>query len=191
MDLGAAVDYARACRWSTWVSASRSGPPARRSSCGGATTGRSTTPCSIDGGASAARRQGDFAAPPLQRPSDAGLEGEEAAGQAEPLPGRSASSKTDERGVPIPSAGDDDAEDDTDIEGVVVAPDAYSRGEMLRHREFDRMTPAELRDAERLVDGSSRGSSSAGPGGTSCTRTAAASRRGRCSGATSGPAASS
>ena len=35
---------------------------------------------------------------------------------------------------------------------MVVAPDAYSRGEMLRHREFDRMTPAELRDAERLVD---------------------------------------
>ena len=33
-----------------------------------------------------------------------------------------------------------------------MAPDAYSRGEMLRHREFDRMTPAELRDAERLVD---------------------------------------
>ena len=46
----------------------------------------------------------------------------------------------------------DDAEDDSDIEGMVVAPDAYSRGEMLRHREFDRMTPAELRDAERLVD---------------------------------------
>ena len=56
------------------------------------------------------------------------------------------------RASPIPSSGDDDTDDDADIEGVVVAPDAYSRGEMLRHREFDRMTPAELRDAERLVD---------------------------------------
>ena len=35
---------------------------------------------------------------------------------------------------------------------AVIAPDAYSKLEALRHREFDRMTPAELRDAERLVD---------------------------------------
>ncbi len=35
---------------------------------------------------------------------------------------------------------------------LVISPDAYSRSEVLRHREFDRMTPAELRDAERLVD---------------------------------------
>ena len=36
--------------------------------------------------------------------------------------------------------------------GIVISPDAYSQGEVLRHREFDRMTPAELREAERLVD---------------------------------------
>jgi hypothetical protein len=35
---------------------------------------------------------------------------------------------------------------------LVVSPDAYSHSEVLRHREFDRMTPAELRDAERLID---------------------------------------
>jgi hypothetical protein len=99
------------------------------------------------------RRQGDFGAPPLQRPSeDDSLEGE-STGQAEPTAGEERmDASPDERGIPIPSTGDDDAEDDADIEGVVVAPDAYSRGEMLRHREFDRMTPAELRDAERLVD---------------------------------------
>ena len=34
----------------------------------------------------------------------------------------------------------------------IISPDAYSQGEVLRHREFDRMTPAELREAERLVD---------------------------------------
>ena len=47
---------------------------------------------------------------------------------------------------------EDDGDDDAPIEGVVISPDAYSQGEVLRHREFDRMTPAELREAERLVD---------------------------------------
>jgi uncharacterized protein with von Willebrand factor type A (vWA) domain len=98
-------------------------------------------------------RSGDFAAPPLQRPGDDDQAGEEAAGQAEPTAGDERTDMgPDERGVPVPSAGDDETEDDSDIEGIVVAPDAYSRGELLRHREFDRMTPAELRDAERLVD---------------------------------------
>ena len=59
--------------------------------------------------------------------------------------------RPDERGIPIPSSGEDE-DDDSPIEGIVVAPDAYSQGEVLRHREFDRMTPAELREAERLVD---------------------------------------
>ena len=99
------------------------------------------------------RRQGDFMAPPLQRPADEAMEGEETTGETQPMPGdQRAEHDADQRGVPMPTAGDDDATGDEDIEGVVVAPDAYSRGEMLRHREFDRMTPAELRDAERLVD---------------------------------------
>src|SRR4029077_433255 len=58
----------------------------------------------------------------------------------------------DERGVPIPSEDGGEDDDDAPIEGVVISPDAYSQGEVLRHREFDRMTPAELREAERLVD---------------------------------------
>src|SRR5687768_1631684 len=76
------------------------------------------------------RRGGDFAAPPLPRSSDdQDLEGE-ASGQAEPAVGQERlEASPDERGIPIPSAGEDDADDDTDIEGVVVAPDAYSRGE--------------------------------------------------------------
>ncbi len=99
------------------------------------------------------RRPGDFAAPPLQRPGDEDGNADEAAGEAEPTAGdERAESAPDERGVPLPSAGEDEADDDSDIDGIVVAPDAYSRGELLRHREFDRMTPAELRDAERLVD---------------------------------------
>jgi len=39
-----------------------------------------------------------------------------------------------------------------DSDELVISPDAYSHSEILRHLEFDRMTAAELRDAERLVD---------------------------------------
>jgi uncharacterized protein len=55
-------------------------------------------------------------------------------------------------GIPLPMSGGDESIDDADLDGHVAAPDAYSAAEALRHRDFDRMTPAELRDAERLVD---------------------------------------
>jgi uncharacterized protein with von Willebrand factor type A (vWA) domain len=45
-----------------------------------------------------------------------------------------------------------DAEDGAEADGETISPDAWSRGELLRHRDFDRMTAAELRDAERFVD---------------------------------------
>ena len=100
-----------------------------------------------------ARRHGDFGAPPLQRPAETETDTEETSGETQPTPGTEpGAQQADERGIPMPSAGDDADDDDADTEGVVVAPDAYSRGELLRHREFDRMTPQELRDAERLVD---------------------------------------
>jgi uncharacterized protein with von Willebrand factor type A (vWA) domain len=53
-------------------------------------------------------------------------------------------------GIPMPIAADED--DGSEVDGVIAAPTAYSSGELLRHRDFDRMTAAELRDAERLVD---------------------------------------
>jgi uncharacterized protein with von Willebrand factor type A (vWA) domain len=59
--------------------------------------------------------------------------------------------REDESGVPLPSDTDEEGGEDGEAM-LVVAPDAYSKGEVLRHREFDRMTPAELRDAERLID---------------------------------------
>ena len=55
-------------------------------------------------------------------------------------------------GIPMPLSGGDESTDEADIEGRIAAPDAYSAAEALRRREFDRMTAAELRDAERLVD---------------------------------------
>ena len=45
-----------------------------------------------------------------------------------------------------------DADEGGEIEGTTISPDAYSKGEVQRHRDFDRMTAAELRDAERFVD---------------------------------------
>jgi uncharacterized protein len=51
-------------------------------------------------------------------------------------------------GIQLASDGDDGDE----IEGETISPDAWSRGEVLRHRDFDRMTGKELRDAERFVD---------------------------------------
>jgi uncharacterized protein len=53
-------------------------------------------------------------------------------------------------GVPLPLDSDEDV--DGEIDAVIAAPTAYSSSELLRHRDFDRMTSAELRDAERLVD---------------------------------------
>ena len=55
-------------------------------------------------------------------------------------------------GLTLPLSGGDESADEADIDGHVAAPDAYSAAEALRHRDFDRMTAAELRDAERLVD---------------------------------------
>ena len=138
------------------------------------------------------RRGGDLGAPPLERPgADDAFDGE-STGQAEPAAGEQrVESSPDERGIPIPSAGDDDGNDDVDLEGVVVAPDAYSRGEMLRHREFDRMTRRSCVTPSGWSTRWFRGWNNAGPAAMNCTRTAGGSPRARCSARTSGPAGSS
>ena len=92
--------------------------------------------------------------PSAMRAPDEAAGDEAAAGTMLPEPGSDrAEMRPDERGTPLPSTSDDGSDDDeAPIDGVVISPDAYSRGEVLRHREFDRMTPGELREAERLVD---------------------------------------
>jgi uncharacterized protein with von Willebrand factor type A (vWA) domain len=95
----------------------------------------------------------EFMPSTLPKPDDDALMEEEVQGAAPPEAGQDRHEMgPDERGVPIPSEDDGQDDDDAPIEGVVISPDAYSQGEVLRHREFDRMTPAELREAERLVD---------------------------------------
>jgi uncharacterized protein len=95
----------------------------------------------LDGGATSLRPEDDL-------PAD-----ETTLGVAPPEAGDDrATMRPEDHGTPIPSAGGDEDEEELPIDGVLVSPDAYSQGEVLRHREFDRMTPAELREAERLVD---------------------------------------
>jgi hypothetical protein len=68
------------------------------------------------------------------------------------LPGDERRSMPEDRGgMPMPSEAAS-ADETPEADAKVVAPDAYSHLEALRHKDFDRMTPAELRDAERLVD---------------------------------------
>jgi uncharacterized protein with von Willebrand factor type A (vWA) domain len=97
------------------------------------------------------RLPGDFSPSTLPR-DDSGADEADVPGGSPPEPGQERGEMApDEHGVPVPTEGSEgDAE--APIEGVVISPDAYSQGEVLRHREFDRMTPAELREAERLVD---------------------------------------
>ena len=79
-------------------------------------------------------------------PSDARMPADAA------MPGNERSDLPEDRhGVPIPTEGDP-AEDEAAPDVVSISPDAYSRSETMRHRDFDRMTAQELRDAERLVD---------------------------------------
>jgi uncharacterized protein len=51
---------------------------------------------------------------------------------------------------PGPAADDDSAEDR--VHGVRMRRVGYSAAERLRHRDFATLTPAELRDAERMID---------------------------------------
>jgi uncharacterized protein with von Willebrand factor type A (vWA) domain len=53
------------------------------------------------------------------------------------------------RPTPIEDVGE---ELDEEVDGLIISEQAYSAGGVDRHRQFDRMTAAELRDAERLID---------------------------------------
>lgn len=100
------------------------------------------------------RRAADWGAEgpqPISRRRDDSIEPGDEEGSIAPEAGDERTGGRQEiRGTPVPTGDDGEAEEELD--GLVIAPDAYSAGEVLRQREFDKMTPAELRDAERLVD---------------------------------------
>jgi len=90
-------------------------------------------PTSLDAGATRPRR------PPKDRAAALDTE-----------PGRDRQGPPRGRPEPAePGAGDEELKADA---GRVVAPRAFSPGEAFHHREFDRMTNEELRDAGRLID---------------------------------------
>ena len=97
------------------------------------------------------RHAGEFQPPALPTEQGDDVEGESDESLA--LPGdERRPGQTDEGGIPIPTLTEEVPDDEAPIDGVVISPDAYSQGEVLRHRDFDRMTPSELREAERLID---------------------------------------
>jgi hypothetical protein len=92
----------------------------------------------------------DAGGPGLDRPRDADAP-EPGDGGQPPLAGDERVTGTeDTSGVPVPVEGEAAEAEEADL--TAIAPDAFSKLEVLRHRDFDRMTSAELRDAERLVD---------------------------------------
>ena len=100
------------------------------------------------------RRLGDDGPNSMAADAEEAQAQEDEAGGVAPEDGAEGSSREDSRdGQPVPGdeEGDDPDAEET-IEGVIVSEQAYSAGEVDRHRQFDRMTAAELRDAERLID---------------------------------------
>jgi uncharacterized protein with von Willebrand factor type A (vWA) domain len=88
----------------------------------------------------------DLIEPPAEAIEDDEEGGLESGPGTEP---RETAPSADGRSAPAEEIGD---ELDEDVEGLVVSEQAYSAGDVDRHRQFDRMTAAELRDAERLID---------------------------------------
>lgn len=75
------------------------------------------------------------------------------AGQGAVAPESSAERQGRRSGRPEQAEPSDEAEGEPEIgEGRVVSPRAFSTAEAFSHREFDRMTATELRDAEKLID---------------------------------------
>ncbi len=73
--------------------------------------------------------------------------------QAAAAPESSAERQGRRTGRPEQAEPSDEDEGEQEIgEGRVVSPRAFSTAEAFAHREFDRMTTSELRDAERLID---------------------------------------
>ena len=135
--------------------ATRSGRPARRSSSGAATTS-SVYDAVFDRWWRAAplAAQPERRCPATMTPTTSCRPRPAARRPAPPRRRRAAERGRDRRrdaACPM-SGGDDGGRRGRHRRRIIVAPDAYCAAEALRHREFDRMTPAELRDAERLVD---------------------------------------
>jgi len=88
---------------------------------------------------------------PVQPPrEEAGAEGEEAAAGEEALTQEVRESTPE--GAPRSIDDGEDVDEEGAVDGLAVSELAYGQGQVDRHQQFDRMSAAELRDAERLID---------------------------------------
>ena len=99
------------------------------------------------------RRRGRKLPEGLPDASAAGQDEDDGAGQAAPADeGQDSGMETLAELARLATQAADDSAEGSEIDSDDVPPDAYSKGETMRHRDFDRMTASELRDAERFVD---------------------------------------
>jgi uncharacterized protein with von Willebrand factor type A (vWA) domain len=88
---------------------------------------------------------------PTQPPREEASSEDEAKGVADEDLSQEIRESTPE-GAPRSIDDGEDADEDGALDGLAVSEQAYGQGEVDRHQQFDRMSAAELRDAERLID---------------------------------------
>ncbi len=88
---------------------------------------------------------------PIQPPRDEPAAEDEAKGGGDEDFTQEVRESTPE-GSPRSADDGEDADDEDVADGLAVSELAYGQGEVNRHQQFDRMSAAELRDAERLID---------------------------------------
>ena len=88
---------------------------------------------------------------PVQPPRDEAEDEDQAGGPADDAHSQEIRESTPE-GSPRSVDDGEDEDDDGAVDGLAVSELAYGQGEVDRHQQFDRMSAAELREAERLID---------------------------------------
>jgi uncharacterized protein with von Willebrand factor type A (vWA) domain len=88
---------------------------------------------------------------PVQPPRDEASAEDETKGAGDEAFSQDVRESTPE-GSPRSVDDGEDVDDEGAADGLAVSELAYGQGEVDRHQQFDRMSAAELRDAERLID---------------------------------------
>ncbi|MGH2511487.1 MAG: vWA domain-containing protein, partial [Candidatus Limnocylindrales bacterium] len=88
---------------------------------------------------------------PLQPPREEADAEDEERGQTDQAANAEIRESTPE-GAPRAVDDGEDTDEDGALDGLANSELAYGQGQIDRHQQFDRMTAAELRDAERLID---------------------------------------
>ncbi len=96
------------------------------------------------------RSERDMAGPTLQSVIPDATADE--AAEEEGLDAEERSAREPRQALPAVPSEEEPEDEGDEVEGLTISPEAYSSGEVLQHKSFDRMTGAELRDAERLID---------------------------------------